>query len=153
MFQLHPLLHTHCLAKLFSHSLSSRNVLVTWLLCIGEITVMYLAQKEILKKVKSKWRQIGDLLGQHDDLDSYARKYFNDDYDCCSKVFEIWINNAGHDTNYSVTIQGLRDLLCAVDLHGIVIPHDIPPTSDGDNCFDAPTCEILFGRIDLLQNF
>ena len=80
----------------------------------------YLAQSNILKKAKSKWRQLGDLLNQSDDLDSIAKKASNDDYECCSRVFQAWINNAGYGTGYHVTWQGLRNLLDAVGLHGIV---------------------------------
>lgn len=71
-----------------------------------------LAQSNILEDVKNKWRKIGALLCQSNDLDSYEKKAMMDDYECCSKVFQAWIDNDGCP-NYSLTWQGLYNVLNA----------------------------------------
>lgn len=75
--------------------------------------MVFLAQHNIIDRVKNKWRQLGDQLGQSDDLDGYARKAQHDDYECCSKVFQAWINNGGAHYPYSLSWQGLIDVLSA----------------------------------------
>jgi hypothetical protein len=84
----------------------------------------YLAQKGIINRVKEKWEQIADLLGQTADVASIRRKHVMDDYSCCSTVFQAWINNAGCDA-YPVTWKGLRDILCHENVRHRRIARDL----------------------------
>ena len=77
-----------------------------------------LANFEIIKKVKSVWRELGTRLEQsQSDLDNFSRRQQMDDYACCTSVFERWIRNDGSDF-YPLSWQSVCNVLCAVDHRG-----------------------------------
>ena len=74
-----------------------------------------LANFDIIKKVKSMWRELGTRLGQsQSDLDNFSRMQHDD---ACTSVFEHWIRNDGSDF-YPLSWQSVCNVLCAVDHRG-----------------------------------
>lgn len=68
----------------------------------------------IISAVSDQWRKIAIRTGQaDDDLDEFDEKT------ACQRVFIKWIINGGHPPMYPLTWQGLYDLLCDVDHHGV----------------------------------
>ena len=66
---------------------------------------------EIVQTVNAKWRTIGLLLGQSvGDLDVYERHGGPVD-DCCSRIFDRWINNNGYPPEYPLSWESLKNLL------------------------------------------
>lgn len=70
----------------------------------------------IIKKVSAEWRELGRLIGfGAADLRRIDRLEHLDNVECCVDVFNHWIDNDGHPTNYPLTWQGLYDLLCDIE--------------------------------------
>lgn len=69
----------------------------------------------IIDKVSSKWRKLGLLLDQMTNLlDGYSTQSMLRNDECCERVFDKWINNAG-TSRYPNTWQGVYDVLCEID--------------------------------------
>ena len=68
---------------------------------------------EIIQTVNAKWRTTGLLLGQSvGDLDGYQQRGGSID-DCCSRVFDRWINNNGspeYPLSWASLVNLLRDV-------------------------------------------
>jgi hypothetical protein len=76
---------------------------------------------DILNTVSSEWRRIGNMVGlSGGQLNGFATRALNDDFQCCLAVFAHWINNGG-TLKYPHSWRGLYALLCAVGHRGTAI--------------------------------
>lgn len=82
---------------------------------IGKPTINELADHGIINDVKHRWRELGTVLGQANELDGYMAKALFNFHTCCTYVLQAWVDNAGTG-KYPLSWQGLYDALCTKDV-------------------------------------
>lgn len=69
----------------------------------------------IIKSISHKWEMVGTLLGQADDLDNYKKSLGNDNFKCCYRVINTWIEKNG-SPQFPLTWEGVYALLSCADV-------------------------------------
>lgn len=74
---------------------------------------------KIIESVSCKWKDLGSLLGlTGPKLENAWLRFYNNTIDCCRHVFGEWIEMYDINSQYSVTWDGVYELLCDIDHSG-----------------------------------